>query len=97
MKTLFRVLPFLAGAVALAFLPLLLVLMACKTDMPRAKDGQGVEFVCIKKGTAGTPANPGQAELWQKVGETGTNHPIYLRTLQTDTNQPAMFTRVSQP
>lgn len=97
MKAFLRVLPILAGACALALVPLLLVLMACRADLPRAKDGQGVEFVCIKKGTPGTPAKPGEAALWQKVGETGTNHPVYLRLLQTDPSHPAMFTRVSQP
>jgi len=92
-----RLIPALAGAAALAIIPLLLILMACRADMPRAKDGQGVEFVCISKAIPGTPDKPGTADLWQKVGETGTNHPVYLRLLQTDPSQPSMFTRVSQP
>jgi hypothetical protein len=72
------------GVISLIRLPLL---FACATSK-KVTDTRGRTFIKVRSGTPGTPANPGQAELWQEVGKVGPDKPVFLRLL----GEPPTFT-----
>lgn len=64
-----------------SILTLLFVLTATEGCRPRVKDIDGVEYVRVRRGTSGTPQKPGEAALWQRVGEESATNATYIQLL----------------